>query len=690
MGNIINEKLYQERKDFCVVALTGVLGSGFEELTEVMSDPAKLLSSVRTPTNIKKSFKQESVGEEREKKAVQQNLFYRKYDICYNYAKACYAPYKILKYNNVLWLYTLKLFVNEIEDADKQNQECANNLKEKVQKLIKQNYSPYFYKENSIYSKYKEDLKDTSTNILNDLDVKWEELYTIIRDIPNFTRNNDNLYAKDHNSLAEFFFGNNYFCTFCKNIREKMLSFDYYLYCLFHWRLGIFIRAYKDPLHTINGKEGISDEIYKEHHNLFGVVQLISTIIKEYHKNNDLQDKEKGCRICIDSLRNSFEAKYLQERFSAFYLVNVFSPLNENIRYIINNNIDKNNSCQGYDNDRLNAIKEATYELYKKEAKSEAKDGCLAMHDVDTCVANAEIHIAYRPFKNKNESVAKFYYIAEQWMKYATLIQRPGLLTPDTDERCMQIAYTAKFNSGCISRQVGAVITNQDGSIRTIGWNDPPYGQVPCSLRDIRNLQKLDREQKIEKELSSSYSNFELGGTFDEKGKFTEDQTMCIYESSSKNFIQKVQYELNKISDDELQKIEALPYPYCFKQCHTEWYEKEAGNSFHQRAIHAEENAMMQMVKYGGEALKGGVIYVTASPCEICSKKLYQIGVRKIIYIDPYPGIARQQVIESGLLRPELINYEGVYGATYFKLYSHFIDYKDELQICGLRFPKKK
>ena len=76
-----------------------------------------------------------------------------------------------------------------------------------------------------------------------------------------------------------------------------------------------------------------------------------------------------------------------------------------------------------------------------------------------------------------------------------------------------------------------------------------------------------------------------------------------------------------------------------------------------------------------------GVIYVTASPCELCSKKLYQIGVRKIVYIDPYPGIARQQIIAAGFKRPQLKLFQGAYGSTYFKLYQPFISYKDELSI---------
>lgn len=57
-----------------------------------------------------------------------------------------------------------------------------------------------------------------------------------------------------------------------------------------------------------------------------------------------------------------------------------------------------------------------------------------------------------------------------------------GLVSPTTIERTMQMAYSAKSNSGCISRKVGAVIVNIDNSVQAIGWNDVPKGQVPCVL----------------------------------------------------------------------------------------------------------------------------------------------------------------------------------------------------------------
>lgn len=696
MGNPINDKLYAGRQDFCVVALTGVLGSGFEELNQLISSKERLMAAVRPPQVIAETIPAiNAKGQDSEqvrKEAIQRNLFYRKYSICHTYADKYYAPFKVLKYNTALWLYTFRFFINEISNDNSIPFELRGKvLEEKVQGLIANNYSAHISKEGVVCDEYKSIQRQLHSHLfeLFHQRIEWEHLFDEVNNMPDFLSENQELTIEDTKHLASIFFHtDSYFCNCVNIIKTEMLQSDYYLYCMFNWHLDIFLRAYGTPIHDISGKVGKNDELYIEHRNLFGVVQLIVNIIKGYHKSKDLQDETKGSRICIDSLRNSFEAKYLQERFSAFYLVNVYNP---NVIATINANIEK--YCKKNDNEtekkyqcRLSLIKEATYQLYKKEASSEANKGGLAMHDVDTCIANAEIHITYRQYDDNDikTAPARFYYLAEQWMKYATLIQRPGLFTPDTDERCMQIAYTAKYNSGCISRQVGAVITNQDGSIRTIGWNDPPYGQIPCSLRDIRDLlQDPDRKSPVNS-LHASYSDFELGGKVNNDGKVMEDPTMRVYSNSHKNFIQQVSDEYRNIVTENKRNIDSLPCSFCFKDFHTKWITKEAGNPFHQRAIHAEENAMMQMVKYGGESLKGGVIYVTASPCEICSKKLYQIGVRKIIYIDPYPGIARNQVIANGLLRPELINYEGVYGSTYFKLYSHFIDYKDELKMCGL------
>ncbi|MNT22021.1 Cytidine and deoxycytidylate deaminase zinc-binding region [compost metagenome] len=104
----------------------------------------------------------------------------------------------------------------------------------------------------------------------------------------------------------------------------------------------------------------------------------------------------------------------------------------------------------------------------------------------------------------------------------------------------------------------------------------------------------------------------------------------------------------------------------------------------HTRSLHAEENAMMQIAKNGGEGLKGGILFTTASPCELCSKKAYQLGITKIYYVDPYPGIATKHILKSGVDEkkdPNLELFKGAIGNTFHKLYDSFLPYKDELAI---------
>ena len=100
----------------------------------------------------------------------------------------------------------------------------------------------------------------------------------------------------------------------------------------------------------------------------------------------------------------------------------------------------------------------------------------------------------------------------------------------------------------------------------------------------------------------------------------------------------------------------------------------------HTRALHAEENAFIQISKYGGSGLEGGFLFSTASPCELCAKKSYQIGIKKIVYIDPYPGITRPHIIAVGNKKPEFELFSGAIGRAYHELYEPIMPYKDELK----------
>ena len=229
----------------------------------------------------------------------------------------------------------------------------------------------------------------------------------------------------------------------------------------------------------------------------------------------------------------------------------------------------------------------------------------------------------------------------------------------------MQVAYNAKVNSGCISRQVGAIVTDANHSIKAIGWNDVAKNQMPCNLRsltDLANEKNLDHFSDFEKGLKDNYKD---GTTFDQKIK-------SIVTGRDLN-----------------EELEGRNCSFCFKTCHNEF--EGNSNQVHTRSLHAEENAMLQITKYGGQGIHDGYLYTTASPCELCSKKAFQLGIRTIYFIDPYPGIATSHILTSGINKtdnPVLLMFRGAVGRGFHKLYESFMAYKDELNIRADIHPK--
>lgn len=282
----------------------------------------------------------------------------------------------------------------------------------------------------------------------------------------------------------------------------------------------------------------------------------------------------------------------------------------------------------------------------------------LITQDIQSCLQKADIFVSNlgRPSESNAQRRRANAHLYGQLLRYYSLALHPGLVTPTRDERCMQVALVAKLNSGCISRQVGAAVTDRDYVVRAIGWNDVPRGQVPCALRNVESLLVASDEV--------AYSEYER----------SNDQLRDHVQSKHANLKQKL-------------VSVGLPCPFCFKDAANASVFANArngakgNNQVHTRSLHAEENAFLQLTSGGGSGVKGGRLYTTASQCELCSKKAYQLGVADIVYIDPYPGISIPQVISTGTSesRPTLRLFNGAVGKAYHRLYEAMLPIKDEI-----------
>jgi deoxycytidylate deaminase len=73
------------------------------------------------------------------------------------------------------------------------------------------------------------------------------------------------------------------------------------------------------------------------------------------------------------------------------------------------------------------------------------------------------------------------------------------------------------------------------------------------------------------------------------------------------------------------------------------------------RALHAEQNALLQAALHG-VSVAGGTVYVTVQPCFTCAKMIINAGIQRVVCAQSYPDeLARSFLAEAGI---ELVLWE--------------------------------
>ena len=583
--------IYSLRQKFTIIAITGRTGSGCTEVAQRL---------------VKGFENNEEIFPNPDEFEINHNT-YRKYRIVYKYAIENFKPFKIINYKDLLIAFILKYNFNEFisflnSDALKKEfsdskLETSSDFSSEIKRLNK---------EKKLFS----DLHKIAKKIINDS-------------------------KKNENQLKELyiFFESSEFKKISEYINSSLESISLIKRNKTLQIISNNLRGYGLPYN--NG-------IYSPN-NIFTIAEIINDLIKAIRKNNYKGNTE----IVIDSLRNPIEIMFFKQRYAAFYTLAINRDDPKRSR-VINNRYKKNKE---------------DIEILLKEEYSVEESAEFYKQNVSSCIQNADIHITYRTRKEaqlfnkyrilKKQNTSPAFSWGMQLLKFIALIDHPGIVTPSPEERCMQLAYTAKYNSGCISRQVGAAITDENFSIKAIGWNSTPEGHVPCSLRNAEDL--INNEKDL-----TAFTPFEK----DDK-KF-RDVLLKNYKVPIQDY--KVQLKGQNVC-------------FCFKSLINSYLEGK--NQVHTRSLHAEESAFLQLTKYGSTGIQNGILFTTASPCELCSKKAYQLGIKSIYYIDPYPGISKSQILYAGRKdrNPKIKLFNGAIGNAYHWLYEPFMPYKDELSL---------
>ncbi|MFH2202173.1 MAG: hypothetical protein ABIJ96_03575 [Elusimicrobiota bacterium] len=206
---------------------------------------------------------------------------------------------------------------------------------------------------------------------------------------------------------------------------------------------------------------------------------------------------------------------------------------------------------------------------------------------------------------------------------YLARIENPDDYSPTPMEIGMSHAWTQAKRSTCLKRKVGAAIMDLKSNVASSGFNDVPQGTATCA-----SIQACRRDLRRSCLTCS-------------KGNRRKIRIQCILSEC----------------------------PNCGTQPELEQYREISKALDLCRAVHAEERAILQLGRRGSEAVlnNGAVLYTTTFPCLLCAKKIIEIGLREVVYVEPYPSPEAWRMLEEA--KVELKKFEGIKARAFERVY---------------------
>lgn len=379
------------------------------------------------------------------------------------------------------------------------------------------------------------------------------------------------------------------------------------------------------------------DDLRKEHGNDVLAAYAVSKIAydRQLAQKEDKEDNVKNSsigvniqpapekyqprRIChiIDSIKNQEELETLKLVYrDMLYSIGVYSPLP--IR-------EKALKDKGMKTDEI-------YKLIDRDSGEEIDHG----QTVRDTFPKSDFFLR---IDSKINSL-----IERKVKRFLDLILQTRVITPWASETAMYLAASAAGNSACLSRQVGAALTDENDEVISVGWNDVPKfeGGLYMSADSLSE----DKDQRC--------WNLEGGICFNDKEKHDRAE-LLVADLIKAEIITEAQREkaLAKVKGSNLKSLIEFS-----------------------RAIHAEMHAIILGSQVGGVRVRGGKLYCTTYPCHSCARHIVVSGVKEVYYIEPYRKSLAIKLHSDAISESEtdidkvrILPYDGVSPSRYLKLF---------------------
>lgn len=238
-------------------------------------------------------------------------------------------------------------------------------------------------------------------------------------------------------------------------------------------------------------------------------------------------------------------------------------------------------------------------------------------------------------------------------LSFLDLIFNIRVATPTADEAGMSKAFSAAANSACLSRQVGAAAYSNTGELLGVGWNDVPrFGGGLYSFEDGANDNRC----------------FRWGGG------------ICHNDSRKDKLHQQI---IGALKDSNILREGVIDDEVVFALRTTDIRSLIE----YSRSVHAEMAAILSVARTGELGLIDGTLYVTTFPCHSCARHIVAAGIKKVIYIEPYPKSLATELHYDALFsgfsedkksKVQFVPYEGLAPRNIYRLFKHGIERKEQ------------
>lgn len=219
--------------------------------------------------------------------------------------------------------------------------------------------------------------------------------------------------------------------------------------------------------------------------------------------------------------------------------------------------------------------------------------------------------------------------------------------SPTHDEYGMYMAKSASLRSSALTRQVGSAIFRGSGEIISLGCNEVPkagggtyWSGDPSDKRDF--VEGHDPNDEKKRELI-----FDLVDRLAKAGHLSKDLTG---NKDSSSVADKLLSDNSALGLSASKVMDLLEFG---------------------RDIHAEMSAITDAARKG-VSIEGATLYCTTFPCHLCAKHIVAAGIKRVVFIEPYPKSYAQQLHSDSIQidgdgSGALVNFERFIGISPYR-----------------------